>query len=63
MPVNKLIKVLGIIEYRRFRDQLGMELRPEKEKGIPEGGLEPLDQHDVNNFLGIVFREANITGY
>ena len=63
MPADGLIKALGIIEYRRFRDQLGIELRLEKGEGIPEGGPEPLDWHDVDNFLGIISREVNIINY
>ena len=63
MPVDRLIKALGIIKYKRFKDQLGIELRLEKEEGIPEGGLELLDQYDMDNFLGIISREANVIGY
>ena len=63
MPVNRLTKVLRIIKYKRFRDQLGIELWLEKEEGIPEGGLKLLDWYDVDNFLGIISREVNIIGY
>ena len=63
MPVNGLIKALGIVEYRRFRDQFGIELQLEKKEGIPEGGLELLDWYDVDDFLGIVFGEAKMIGY
>ena len=63
MPANGLIKALRIIEYKRFRNQLGIELRLEKEKGIPEGGLKLLNWYDINDFLGIIFGEANIISY